>query len=290
MEFPISVPFAPSPTSAGINVMPAWKRGLDIFCSLLALPILGLLVLVMTVVTWLVSPGPVFFRQERVGFRGRRFKIFKFRTMTVGADTTRHRDYFRQLMESNAPMVKLDAQRDARLIPGGWVLRASGVDELPQIINVLRGEMSLIGPRPCTPGEYEQYQPAQRARVNAVPGLTGLWQVSGKNRTTFEEMIRLDLHYAGHVSLPLDLKIILLTPWALVVQIIDTLQRRQSSALATPAGPAASRPRFARLLRRGGQVYRTFQTPVDTSWWPRGIRIRADNGPTPEPSNSYDHD
>lgn len=254
MENPTYTPLAPTPSGASINVMPAWKRGIDILCCLLALPVLVFWVLLMTVVTWLISPGPVFFRQERVGFRGRRFKIFKFRTMTFGADTTFHQNHFKQLMDSNAPMVKLDARRDGRLIPGGWMLRASGMDELPQLINVLCGDMSLVGPRPCIPSEFEQYLPAQRERVNAVPGLTGLWQVSGKNRTTFEEMIRLDIHYARNVSLLLDLKIILLTPWALVVQICDTGMRRKSSAQVTPAG--ASNPPLspARLLRRGGQL------------------------------------
>ncbi len=232
-----------TPTDARSQVMPAWKRGIDILFCLLTLPVLACSCLFMAVVTWLVSPGPVFFRQERVGFRGCRFKIYKFRTMTVGADPAPHQTHFRQLVDSNAPMVKLDARGDARLIPGGWILRASGLDELPQLINVLRGDMSLVGPRPCLPGEFDGYLPAHRERVDAVPGLTGLWQVSGKNRTTFEEMVRLDIHYARHVSLWLDLKIILLTPWALGVQIGDTWMGRKSSALAAPAG--ASRPSFS---------------------------------------------
>src|SRR5215475_14659707 len=104
-------------------------------------------------------------------------------------------------------MVKLDAQSDPRLVPFGTVLRASGLDELPQLFNVLRGEMSIVGPRPCIPYEYELYQPAQRARFDAVPGLTGLWQVSGKNRTTFEEMVRLDIEYSQNLTLWSDLKI-----------------------------------------------------------------------------------
>jgi lipopolysaccharide/colanic/teichoic acid biosynthesis glycosyltransferase len=116
-------------------------------------------------------------------------------------------------------MVKMDARGDSRLIPGGRLIRASGLDELPQIINVFRGEMSVVGPRPCVPYEYEQYLPWQRARFNVVPGLTGLWQVSGKNRTTFEEMIRLDLRYAETRSLWLDLKIMVLTLPALLAQL-----------------------------------------------------------------------
>ncbi len=116
-------------------------------------------------------------------------------------------------------MVKMDARGDSRLIPGGWLLRASGLDELPQLINILRGEMSLIGPRPCLPYEYQQYLPWQRARLDAIPGLTGLWQVSGKNRTTFEEMVLLDIKYAKTQSLGLDAKIALLTVPALLHQI-----------------------------------------------------------------------
>jgi lipopolysaccharide/colanic/teichoic acid biosynthesis glycosyltransferase len=135
-------------------------------------------------------------------------------------------------------MVKMDARGDSRLIPGGWLIRAAGLDELPQIINVLRGEMSLIGPRPCVPYEYEKYLPWQRERFNAVPGLTGLWQVSGKNRTTFEEMIRLDIQYSWNVSLQLDLKIILLTAPALLGQVSDTV--RGKKALAQFKAPAAT--------------------------------------------------
>jgi len=214
--------------------LPAWKRGIDLGCCLLALPFLALLTLVMTIVTKLVAPGPVFFRQERIGCRGRRFWIYKFRTMHVGADTTAHQNYLKELIGTNAPMVKLDAKGDTRLIPGSWLLRASGLDELPQVINVLRGEMSVVGPRPCIPTEYASYQPWQRQRCEAVPGLTGLWQVSGKNRTTFDEMVRLDIRYSGIKSLWVDLKIILLTVPALFVQIYDThLGRSKSSTPIT---------------------------------------------------------
>jgi exopolysaccharide production protein ExoY len=141
-----------------------------------------------------------------------------------------HQAHCDQLIQSNAPMVKMDSRGDSRLIPGGWLIRASGLDELPQILNVLRGEMSLIGPRPCVPYEYERYQPWQRERFDAVPGLSGLWQVSGKNRTTFEEMMRLDIHYARHVSWWLDLRIIVMTIPALIVQISDTRRGRKSPA------------------------------------------------------------
>jgi lipopolysaccharide/colanic/teichoic acid biosynthesis glycosyltransferase len=235
MKYPTSTPLSQTPSRAGNHARSGCNRALDIFCCVLALPVLVVGVLLMTIATKLVSPGPVFFRQERVGHRGRRFKIFKFRTMRVNADATVHQDYFKRLIVSNTPMVKLDTLHDARLIPGGWLLRASGLDELPQLINVLCGDMSLVGPRPCIPSEYEQFLPWQRERANAVPGLTGLWQVSGKNRTTFDEMIRLDIHYARHASLPLNLKIIFLTPWAMLVQFRDTRLGRKSSALAVAA-------------------------------------------------------
>lgn len=215
------------------SAIPSAKRIFDITCCLLALPVLAFFTLLVAVFMPFVSPGPVFFRQERIGHQGRRFKIYKFRTMSVAADTSVHQQYFRQLIGSNAPMVKMDARGDSRLIPGGWLIRACGLDELPQLINVLIGDMSLVGPRPCLPGEYEQYTSMQRRRFLATPGLTGLWQVSGKNRTTFDEMIRLDIEYAENQSLWLDLVIIVRTLPALVQQIIDT--RRGRKQLAAPS-------------------------------------------------------
>jgi lipopolysaccharide/colanic/teichoic acid biosynthesis glycosyltransferase len=221
---------------------PAWKRAIDIAGSLAAMPVLGLFTLVMTVVTRITSPGPVFFRQKRIGHRGMPFMCYKFRTMIVGADSSVHQTHCDYLIQSNAPMAKMDARGDSRLIPGGWLLRASGLDELPQIINVLRGEMSLVGPRPCVPYEYDKYLSWQRERFAAVPGLTGLWQVSGKNRTTFEEMIRLDIRYARNQSWWLDLKIMFLTIPALLIQISDTRRGRKSS-VQTDETAAAIRAR-----------------------------------------------
>jgi lipopolysaccharide/colanic/teichoic acid biosynthesis glycosyltransferase len=194
-------PHFTAPVTAISSPLPAWKRGIDLACCVAALPILAVCTLMMTIITKIVSPGPVFFRQERVGYKGRRFKIYKFRSMTLGADTSGHQSYYKDLIGTNAPMMKLDARGDSRLLPGAWLLRASGLDELPQLINVLRGEMTLVGPRPCIPTEYEQYVPWQLQRFDAMPGLTGLWQVSGKNRTTFEEMIRLDIKYSRSYSI-----------------------------------------------------------------------------------------
>ena len=134
--------------ASATEAAPTWKRTLDIACSLAALPILLPLVTIIAMITKVSSPGPVLFKQPRVGLRGKQFLCYKFRTMKMNADTTAHQAYLHQLMGSNAPMVKMDAKHDSRLIPGGWLLRATGLDELPQIINVLRGDMSLVGPRP----------------------------------------------------------------------------------------------------------------------------------------------
>ena len=205
-----------------------WKRTLDIVVVLLALPLLIPLVIVVAVLIRVVSAGPVLFKQERVGYLGRRFLCFKFRTMFVGADAVVHEGHLRHLMNSNTPMTKMDSEGDPRIIPFGRLLRASGLDELPQLINVLRGEMSLVGPRPCLPYEYDKYLPWQKERFTSVPGLTGLWQVSGKNRTTFVEMIQLDIRYARERSLWFDVFILLRTVPALITQIWETRGRSKT--------------------------------------------------------------
>lgn len=207
--------------SANQQGIPSWKRLLDLLAIVVAAPLVLPVMLLVALVIKIVSPGPALFRQERIGYLGRRFTCFKFRTMLVNADTTVHQGHLNRLMDSNLPMKKLDSSGDKRLIPCGRILRALGLDELPQILNVLRGEMSLVGPRPCVPYEYESYTARHRQRLEAVPGLTGLWQVSGKNRTTFEEMIDLDIYYARHKSLWLDLKIILKTIPAIISQTRD---------------------------------------------------------------------
>lgn len=213
--------------------IPRWKRTLDLACVMLTLPfwlpIMGLIVLGIEI----VSPGPVFFRQERIGLGGRRFMCLKFRSMRVNAGTAVHENYLKELMESNRPMTKLDASGDQRLIPTGRFFRATGLDELPQLFNVLRGEMSLVGPRPCTPMEYECSAAWKAKRVEAPPGLTGFWQVSGKNKTTFRQMIAMDIWYATHLSLRLDLMILLKTPQVIVAQIFETRGRDRAS---DPAG------------------------------------------------------
>src|SRR5437762_95570 len=216
--------FPPNPCSREelAAALPAWKRFIDLAVVSLLFPIW---LPVMTLVAlWVAatSPGPIFYRQPRIGFKGRRFMLVKFRTMKVNAETHIHEAYLEHLIISDRPMIKLDATGDPRLILRGKFLRATGLDELPQIFNVLKGEMSLVGPRPCTVLEFERYAPEQRARVNALPGLTGLWQVNGKNRTTFRQMIEMDIFYSRNISLSLDLKIILRTPPAILGQFFDS--------------------------------------------------------------------
>jgi len=210
--------------------IPKWKRLLDVSIILVSAPILVPVMAVMGVLVRIVSQGPVLFRQERVGYLGQRFMCFKFRTMYVNADTAVHQGHLDQLMDLDTPLVKMDAKGDPRIIPFGRLLRASGLDELPQLINVLRGEMSLVGPRPCLPYEYNKYQRWQKERFNTLPGLTGLWQVCGKNKTTFTEMICLDIRYARARTLWLDLKILLMTFPAVMVQVLEARDTRERRA------------------------------------------------------------
>ena len=199
------------------------KRGVDIFGSLMLLLLLGPAFLIIAVLIKLTSPGPVFFRQIRIGQEAKPFTILKFRTMHVNADHVLHREYTSWFIKAsgqakssgNNGLFKLT--HDPRITPIGRVLRKTSLDELPQFLNVLTGEMSLVGPRPPIPYELEQYKPWHCRRVlDAKPGITGLWQVSGRSRTTFDEMVRLDLRYARTCSLWNDIKILLATPRAVL--------------------------------------------------------------------------
>ena len=213
--------------------VPSWKRALDISCVLVTSIVWVPLWLMIAMFIKIASPGPILFKQERIGRMGKPFRCLKFRTMSFNADTGVHQKHLHQLMTSKQPMKKLDGIGDTRLIPGGLWLRALGVDELPQLINVLRGEMSVVGPRPWVPYEYEMDQARHRQRCETLPGLTGLWQVNGKNRTTFERMMELDLTYVEKKSLFLDLKIIVCTVPAILVQVWDLRVARKTAALAT---------------------------------------------------------
>lgn len=183
------------------------KRILDVTLTLLALPFVLIIVLITAIAIKLDSPGPVFFAQERIGYNGRRFTVYKFRSMIVDAEKL-HADLIRQTGEDPRHPKVANDPRVTRV--GRWIRRFS-LDELPQIYNILRGEMSWVGPRPAVPQEVELYEPWHLQRLRTLPGLTGLWQVSGRNEVPFEEMCLLDIYYIENWSLGLDLQIILRT-------------------------------------------------------------------------------
>ena len=195
------------------------KRILDTCCIIASLPFWLPLMILVAIWVKITSPGPLIFCQHRAGYRGKHFVIFKFRTMKCDAHTHYHEDHYRKLVQNNNPMTKLDNMGDPRLIPGARLLRALGLDELPQLVNVLLGDMSLVGPRPCTVREFQCFEAWQKERFNALPGLTGWWQVNGKNKTTFSEMIQMDIFYARNQSLWLDIWIMLRTAPALISQL-----------------------------------------------------------------------
>ncbi len=227
------------PSVAGLfcTRIPRWKRFADVVGAALFLVLLSPLFLFMAAYIKIVSPGRVLFRQTRVGYGGRHFTFLKFRTMSENNDPGAHRQYLKTLIKSAEPMQKLDAERDPRIIPGGKLVRKACIDELPQLINVLRGEMSLVGPRPCIPYEAAEYLRWHTHRFDILPGMTGLWQVSGKNSLSFEQMIRLDIEYARHLSLLQDLKIILRTGPAIVGMVFEAGMRRLRCRFA-PRPPA----------------------------------------------------
>lgn len=183
---------------------PSWKRWLDLLGGTLLLAMVFPLLMVISIYIKCVSPGPVLFVQERIGAGGQRFKMFKFRTMHVAHQGDTHRTYIASLIHSDAPAQK--PEYNSRLIRGGATLRSLSLDELPQLFNVLLGNMSLIGPRPEVL-QIEDYEAWQLRRFEVLPGISGLWQVSGKNRLTFNQMIRLDIQYVDELTFALDMKI-----------------------------------------------------------------------------------
>jgi lipopolysaccharide/colanic/teichoic acid biosynthesis glycosyltransferase len=206
--------------------LPAWKRALDVAVASIGLVVSFPILVAVGLYVKAVSPGPVLFAQTRLGYLGRPFAMLKLRTMYFGADTEPHRLHVVQLIREQGPghaMRKLG--RDPRVIPFGETLRRLGVDELPQLVNVLRGEMSLVGPRPAIPYEAEEYAQWHVGRFDAVPGITGLWQVSGKNRLSFREMVSLDIRYARERSFTLDVRILLMTLPAIVGQLLESKQK-----------------------------------------------------------------
>jgi exopolysaccharide biosynthesis polyprenyl glycosylphosphotransferase len=201
------------------------KRMFDVGGSLITLILLSPLLALIAALIKLTSKGPVFFRQTRVGQYGEKFTFLKFRTMDARNNSSIHKDYVRRFISGKAyfnegehgqsPVYKL--VDDTRVTRVGRFLRRSSLDELPQLLNVLKGEMSLVGPRPPIPYECDDYELWHRRRLlEAKPGITGLWQVNGRSKTTFDDMVRLDLRYARSWSLWLDIKILLKTPQAVL--------------------------------------------------------------------------
>ena len=201
------------------------KRTIDIVLSLLALAILSPVFGVIALLVKLTSEGPVLFRQKRVGQYGTPFTFLKFRSMYSNNDSKIHQEYVAKFIAGRGNLKQPDGSsagaykltNDPRVTPLGRFLRKTSLDELPQLLNVIKGEMSLVGPRPPVPYEFEKYHVWHRRRVVELrPGITGLWQVSGRSKTTFDDMVRLDLKYARLWSVWLDLKILAKTPAAVL--------------------------------------------------------------------------
>jgi lipopolysaccharide/colanic/teichoic acid biosynthesis glycosyltransferase len=197
------------------------KRAMDICGSLLAITVFLPVFVIIALLVKLTSKGPILFCQKRVGQYGKEFCFYKFRTMYVDNDSQIHREYVAKLIAGGQDLGQVKGVykmvNDPRITLAGRFLRKTSLDELPQFVNVLMNDMSLVGPRPPLPYEYERYQTWHKRRVLELkPGLTGLWQVEGRSRTTFDEMVRMDLRYANIRSLWVDLKILLLTPAAMI--------------------------------------------------------------------------
>jgi lipopolysaccharide/colanic/teichoic acid biosynthesis glycosyltransferase len=201
------------------------KRAGDVVVSAILLLLLSPVLALIALAIKLYSPGPVLFVQERVGYdrrhgRVRPFKLYKFRSMHANADPAVHIEHMQKLILNGAsaagPGGTNKLVRDHRVTGVGRVLRKTSLDELPQLLNVLFGDMSLVGPRPALPYEVEHYEEWHRRRLEAVPGLTGWWQVNGRGRSSFDDGICMDIYYVDNISLALDLKILLMTPWAAV--------------------------------------------------------------------------
>jgi len=201
------------------------KRSTDIFGSLFCILLFSPLFVIIPLLIKLTSEGPVFFRQERVGRYGRRFTFLKFRSMYEDCNHDIHKEYTRRLISGQQDTEMSDDNGrgaykitdDPRVTPIGRFLRMSSMDELPQFFNVLKGEMSLVGPRPPIPYELEAYDIWHRRRLLEVkPGITGIWQVHGRSSTTFDEMVRMDIKYIREWSIWMDIKLLLKTPWVVL--------------------------------------------------------------------------
>lgn len=196
-----------------------YKRAVDILLSSIGILLLAAPFMVIALIIKLTSKGPVFFKQTRIGKDGKPFQFYKFRSMYVNNDDSIHREFTKNLIrESKQALVnaegKLEVKKivnDPRITPIGRFLRKTSIDELPQLFNVLKGDMSLVGPRPCLPYEWEEYEMWHRRRLSVLPGCTGLWQVSGRSAVGFNDMVILDLFYIDNMSPIFDFKLILKT-------------------------------------------------------------------------------
>lgn len=203
---PAAAPFRPL-DALFMQKLPVWKRGMDIFAAGLGLLVLSPLLLIVAVLVKLTSHGPVFYRQQRDGIGGKPFYIYKFRSMVVDAD--RLKAQLRHLSEQDGPAFKL--KNDPRVTPIGKWLRRTAIDEIPQLFNVLRGEMSLVGPRPMCSREARNCRQWERRRLDVTPGLTCIWQVEGGTKVTFTEWMRMDMRYIESRSLAEDLRLVAFT-------------------------------------------------------------------------------
>lgn len=195
------------------------KRVLDLLASCVILLVAAIPAAVLALLIKLTSPGPVLFKQKRVGKNGKEFVLYKFRSMSVGNDDSRHREYIKLFIEGrDDELRKLQGEKklykmtaDDRVTLVGRLLRRTSLDELPQLINVLRGEMSMVGPRPHLGYEVDLYKDWHRRRLEGIPGITGWWQIHGRSRVRFDEAVRMDIWYLEHQSLVLDIRIMLRT-------------------------------------------------------------------------------
>ncbi|RPI33097.1 MAG: sugar transferase [Chloroflexota bacterium] len=197
------------------------KRALDLTLATLLLLLFSPIFLLIVIAIKLDSQGPIFYRQRRIGKHGRPFDMLKFRSMLVNADSRLHKEYVQSLIRNNTSPQDLGGnslklKADPRVTRVGRIIRKLSLDEVPQLFNVLSGEMSIVGPRPPIPYEYELYSNWHKQRMSVLPGITGLWQATAHNRVSFDEMVRIDLDYIGKMNIWLDLKIMVLTPLEMI--------------------------------------------------------------------------
>jgi exopolysaccharide biosynthesis polyprenyl glycosylphosphotransferase len=219
--FPINLDETKEPKKIGL----ALKRAVDILGAIAGLILFSPIMLLTSLAIKFTSRGPVIFKQNRFGKKGTRFPFYKFRSMFWNVDDQLHREYVTNLIkgehdkinqgDGDEPLYKMKS--DPRVTPVGKIIRKTSIDELPQFLNVLKGEMSLVGPRPPIPYEVEKYEPWHLRRILEVkPGITGLWQVEGRSKTSFDDMVRMDLRYVQNWSLWLDIKILIKTFGAVI--------------------------------------------------------------------------